>query len=140
MTAVRKRLLFVDDERGIRETLNFILRRYGFTVTLAATIQEALEQIQKQEFDILLCDLNVQREGDGYDVIRAMQARHPRCQIIVLTAYPAMESAIEGLRLHIDDYLIKPAGADELVAMLGERLTRQREKSRLPDEPLAAES
>jgi CheY-like chemotaxis protein len=52
-----KRLLFVDDERGIRETLAIILLRYGFTVTVAATVKEAVDQIQEQQFDLLLCDL-----------------------------------------------------------------------------------
>ena len=51
------RLLFVDDENAIRETLSIILPRYGFTVTLGATIAQALEEVEKQEFDISLCDL-----------------------------------------------------------------------------------
>lgn len=61
----QKRLLFVDDENAIRETLSFILRRYGFTVTLAATVAQALEEVEKQEFNILLCDLNIERESDA---------------------------------------------------------------------------
>jgi CheY-like chemotaxis protein len=65
-----KRLLFVDDERGI---LSIILRRYGFIITLAATVEQALEQIRTQEFDLLLCDLNIEHERDGYTVVRAMR-------------------------------------------------------------------
>ena len=61
-----KRLLFVDDERSIRETLSIILWRYGFTVTLAATVEQALEQIRTWEFDLLLCDLNIEQERDRY--------------------------------------------------------------------------
>ena len=53
-----KRLLFVDDENAIRETLFIILRRHGFIVTLPATVAQALDEVEKQEFDILLCDLN----------------------------------------------------------------------------------
>lgn len=121
---------------GIRETLNFILRRYGFSVTLAGTVAEALKQIEEQEFDILLCDLNIEREADGYNVIRAMQARNPRCATIVLTAYPAVETAVEGIRLRIDDYIIKPSNADALVAHLAERLLRQPSRSK---EALSAE-
>ncbi|HKW19555.1 MAG TPA: response regulator [Terriglobales bacterium] len=87
-----KRLLFVDDERGIRETLSVILQRYGFTVTLAATVSEALDKIQNQNFDILLCDLNIERENDGYDVIRAMQQVQPSCSTVVLTGYPGLKA------------------------------------------------
>lgn len=117
-----KRLLFVDDENAIRETLSIILRRYGFIVTLAATVMQALEEIEKQKFDILLCDLNIERESDGYEVVRAMQKINPNCATIVLTGAPAVESAMEGIRLGIDDYLIKPATTDALVALLADKL------------------
>ena len=117
-----KRLLFVDDENAIRETLFIILRRYGFIVTVAATVAQALEEVEKQEFDILLCDLNIERESDGYEVIRVMQKINPNCATIVLTGVPAVESAIEGIRLGIDDYLIKPATTDALVALLADKL------------------
>lgn len=66
--------------------------------------------------DLLLCDLNIEREGDGYDVVRAMQEANPKCAVLILTAYPAVESAIEGIHLRIDDYIIKPSNADALVA------------------------
>jgi DNA-binding response OmpR family regulator len=122
-----KRLLFVDDERGIRETLAIILLRYGFTVTVAATVKEAVEQIREQQFDLLLCDLNIERKRDGYTVIRAMRETNPQCLNIVLTGDPDEESAQEGIELGIDDYITKPARADVLVAMLAEKLAgRQR--------------
>lgn len=122
----RKRLLFVDDEPAIRATLPVILRRYGFTLTVAATVVDAIQQIQSQEFDLLLCDLNIEREGDGYDVVRAMQKVNPTCAVMVLTAYPAVESAVEGIHLRIDDYIIKPSNADALVALLAQKLLAPR--------------
>jgi two-component system, NtrC family, response regulator HydG len=122
----RKRLLFVDDEIAIRATFPIILRRYGFTVTVAATVAEAIQQIQEQEFDLLLCDLNIEREGDGYDVVRAMQKVNRTCAVMILTAYPAVESAVEGIHLRIEDYIIKPSNADALVALLAERLLAPR--------------
>jgi DNA-binding NtrC family response regulator len=122
VTLTRKRLLFVDDERGIRETLSLILLRYGFTVTLAATVQQALEQIEAQEFDLLLCDLNIEQKRDGYTIVRAMREVNPRCITIILTGYPDMESAIEGIHLGVVDYITKPMNADELVALLTEKL------------------
>ena len=122
MAPIHKRILFVDDEPAIRATLAVILRRYGFIVTLAASVAQALEEIEEQQFDILLCDLNIERESDGYEVIRAMQKINPNCATIVLTGVPAVESAIEGIRLGIDDYLIKPATTDALVALLADKL------------------
>ena len=123
MGLIHKRILFVDDEPAIRATLAVILRRYGFMVTVAATVAEAFEKIKKQEFDLLLSDLNIESERDGYEVIRAMRAANPACINIILTGYPDEESAVEGLKLGIDDYIAKPANADALVAMLAEKLT-----------------
>jgi two-component system, NtrC family, response regulator HydG len=123
----RKRLLFVDDEQGIRVTLSAILRRYGFTVTLTATVAEAIDEIKAQEFDLLLCDLSIDRENDGLEVIRVMREVNPQCVTIVLTGYPNQESAEEAVSLGIDDYIAKPTNADMLVALLAEKLAeRQR--------------
>ena len=118
----RKRLLFVDDERAIRETLSPILRRYGFTVAAVATIAQALNEIETREFDLLLCDLNLERESDGLDVIRAMRKVNPRCVVFILTAYPALDSAVAAIDLAVDGYITKPANADALVASLAENL------------------
>jgi DNA-binding response OmpR family regulator len=123
---IHKRILFVDDEPSIRATLAVILRRYGFMVTVAATVAEALQEIKKQEFDLLLSDLNIESERDGYTVIRAMRDANSNCINIVLTGYPDEESAAEGLKLGIDDYIAKPANADALVAMLAEKLTARK--------------
>jgi len=59
---INKRILFVDDEPGIRATLAIILRRYGFIVSVASTVAEALEAIKEQEFDLLF-SVNSARHG-----------------------------------------------------------------------------
>jgi len=127
----RKRLLFVDDELGIRNTLPVVLRRHGFSVSVASTVKQALDQIRDHEFDLLLCDLNIERGADGYDVVRAMREAKPDCVVVVLTGYPALETAIEGIHLAIDDYIVKPAKTDELVAHLAERLVAREAKPRI---------
>ena len=126
MAPIHKRILFVDDEPAIRATLAVILRRYGFIVAVASTVAEALEQIKKQEFDLLLSDLNIEGERDGYTLIRAMRQANPNCINIILTGYPDDKSAAEGLELGIDDYIAKPANADALVAILAEKLVERK--------------
>lgn len=91
-------------------------------VTVAATVAEALAEIKQSEFDLLLSDLNIEGERDGYNVIRAMRQANPNCVNIVLTGYPDEHSAAEGRELGIDDYIAKPANADALVAILAEKL------------------
>ena len=129
--SIPKRLLFVDDEPNIRATLPVILRRYGFTVTVAGTVQQALKHIQEKQFDLLLCDLNIEQESDGLKVIRAMAEANPECVKIILTAYPGFETAVEGIHLSVDDYITKPTNADALVATLAEKLAARQRKPRI---------
>lgn len=131
-----KRLLFVDDEPGIRETLPVILRRYGFEVTVAGKLSEALEEIRRQQFDVLLCDLNIEHEYDGYHVVRAIRAIDPSCIAIILTAYANLESAIEGIHHGVDDYIRKPITTDALVAVLAEKLADHPQKRELRKYPV----
>ena len=121
-----KRLLFVDDELGIRETMPIILRRHGFTVTVAATVAQAIREIRTQEFDILLSDLNIENREDGYVVVRAIREVNPNCVAIILTGHPGFDSVVEGIRQGVDDYVLKPARIDSLVALLAEKLAERK--------------
>jgi DNA-binding response OmpR family regulator len=125
------RILLVDDEPGIRESLSLIFREYECSFTVAAKVIEALEEIKRHEFDLLLCDLNIERERDGYEVIRAMRASNPRCVTIVLTAFPDMQSAIEGIHLAIDDYIVKPGNPETLISILAAKLASRRPVARI---------
>lgn len=116
------RLLFVDDESSIRATLPLILRARGFDVKVAATVPEAIANIRQHSFDVLLSDLNIEEEGDGFRVVREIRDVNPRCVALVLTGYPAFDSAVQGIRQQIDDYLVKPADIDVLVATIERNL------------------
>ena len=102
--------------------LPVILRRYGFQVTVAATVSEALQEITGKHFDLLLSDLNIESESDGYVVVRAMRAANPRCIIVILTGYPPLNSSIEKIHHNVDEYITKPANADASLAILADRL------------------
>ena len=117
-----KRLLFVDDEEGIRNTLPTILERRGFDVRVAASVPEALSEIRSHKFDILLSDLNIGEDGDGFTVIRAMRKAHPKCVAILLTGYPGFESSLQALHDEVDDYFLKPANLDSLVSTIERKL------------------
>src|SRR4051812_20302121 len=120
MGAVVK-ILFVDDEPAIRTSLPAILRMHGFDVFAAASVSEALQAISSQTFDVLISDLNIGSPGDGFTVVSAMRRVQPDCATLILTGYPAFETALQAIRSQVDDYLIKPAGVDKLVAAIEER-------------------
>jgi DNA-binding response OmpR family regulator len=136
MPPFRKRLLFVDDEPGIRHTLPLILRRYGFTVMVAGTVAEALAEIKAQPVDLLLCDLNLEREHDGFDVVRAARSVNPDVVVIILTAYPDVDSAIQGIREQVDDYVVKPSNPDTLVAVLANNLAKKTGQNVIIQQPI----
>lgn len=118
------RILFVDDEPGIRLTLPAILEGAGFQVVAAATVPEALSIIGSQEFDVLISDLNIGNPGDGFTVVSAMRRTQPDAVTFILTGYPAFETALEAIRQQVDDYLVKPADVEELVNNIRAKLNR----------------
>jgi DNA-binding response OmpR family regulator len=118
-----KRILFVDDEDSIRLTLPLVLQQRGFNVKVAATVEEAVAKIKSDEFDVLLSDLNIGEAGDGFAVVRAVREVNARCVAIILTGYPGSETELEGVRHAIDDYVVKPADIDLLVATVERTLT-----------------
>lgn len=118
----RPRVLFVDDEESIRLTLPRMLEAYGFSVTSAGTVPEALRLISQESFDVLIADLNVGSPGDGFTVVSAMRRTQPKAVNFILTGYPAFETALEAIRRQVDDYLIKPADIEPLVTSIRSKL------------------
>jgi two-component system, response regulator RegA len=112
----------VDDEEGIRHTLPLLLQQRGFDVRVAASVPEALSAIRTQEFDVLLSDLNIGKDGDGFTVVQAMRKVHPNCVTILLTGYPAFESAVQAIHDEVDDYFVKPADLDSLISTMERKL------------------
>lgn len=129
--AKKIRVLLVDDEAIIRKTLPLVLQQKGFEVTSSATVQQALQQIQENRFDVLICDLNIGRYGDGYEVSDAMRIANPHCLRIILTGYPDLSSAVEGIHHGIDDYITKPSDIDGLIASVTEKLRQRTPKARI---------
>jgi ActR/RegA family two-component response regulator len=121
-----KRLLFVDDEPNIRLTLPPLIEQYGFKVKSAGSVAEALGLIKSNKFDALLCDININQEGDGFTVVRAMREAAPDCVTVLLTGYPGFETALRAIHSEVDDYVVKPADIGILVSTLERKLSARR--------------
>jgi ActR/RegA family two-component response regulator len=119
------RILFVDDEPGIRLSLPAVLTIHGFEVTAAGTVAEALDSMNKRPFDVLISDLNIGHPGDGFTVVSAMRRTQPDCVTLILTGYPAFETALQAIRSQVDDYLIKPAPVEMLVSAIEKKLQKR---------------
>lgn len=124
MAVAGSRLLFVDDDESLRQTLPSILTAEGFECVTCATVSEAIAQISRQPFDILLSDLNIGEPGDGFIVVGAMRRAQPGARTYILTGYPDFASALEAIRRQVDDYMVKPCSIPALVKTLKTRGTR----------------
>lgn len=132
---MRSQILIVDDEPVARQSLSDILKLEGHSVTAAPTGQVAVEYVRTHTVDLAVVDLRMPGM-DGLEVAKVINQVSPETQIILLTAYGSTETAIQGLRLRIHDYVLKPASPQEIVASVrkglarrGERLRAQMERS-----------
>ena len=132
-------ILFVDDDESVRVTLTMMLESKGFKVTPAATVAESIGLIARRKFDVLIADLNIGQPGDGFTVVSAMRRTHPETVTLILTGYPAFETALEAIRQQVDDYLVKPTDIEEVIETINSKLTNRKgpqrkvEPKRLPD-------
>ncbi len=123
------RILFVDDEPEILEIVSAYLGRVGYTVTTGTSGDEALRQIRESDFDILFTDLQMPGMS-GLDLLEAAKAIRPETEVIILTGYGSIDSAIQALKLGCYDYLQKPIEFERLhhlVRRIAEKITLQRE-------------
>jgi len=123
--APRKRILFVDDEASIRLTLPPVLEQAGFQLHVAETVSDALFEINSNSFDVLISDLNIGEEGDGFLVTTAMRQVQPGCLTFILTGYPAFETALQAIHREVDDYLVKPVDVETLVNTIRLKLAQR---------------
>lgn len=129
------RVLFVDDDPSQRLTLPAVLRLHGFEVCAAPTVAQALAEMTTQKFDVLISDLNIGEPGDGFTVVSAMRRTQPDCINLIVTGFPAFESALAAIQQQVDDFLLKPARIDKLVEMIHARL-REKPPHHHPMAPL----
>lgn len=117
------RVLVVDDDRAVRESLRRSLQFNGYDVHLAADGAEALAGIGSVAPDVVVMDVMMPRL-DGLDATRALRAAGNDVPILVLTARDAVGDRVEGLDAGADDYLTKPFALQELLARLRALLRR----------------
>ena len=123
------RILVVDDELSVRESVGYALEQEGFDVTLAADGDEAEGRISQDSFDLLILDIMMPGKS-GLDVCREVRAHSP-VPIILLTAKDAEVDKVVGLEVGADDYMTKPFSVRELLGRVRAQL-RRRELDRSP--------
>lgn len=121
-------VLIVDDDDLVRESLGMVLRREGFSVTLASRGEEALRAAERQSYDVVLADVRMPGM-DGLQVVARVRDRMPDAHFMLITGYASEETAVEALRLRVDAYIRKPFDMqgflEQLRGVCRERLRRR---------------
>ena len=128
-TAVRPRILVVDDEPSMRDMLRIVLRRDGYDVMVAENGRQALAVLERERVDLLLSDIRM-ADVSGVDVLRAAKGNNSDIIAFMMTAFASTETAVEAMRLGAVDYFTKPFSMDELRL----KVRQQLEASRLKQE------
>lgn len=112
-----KKILVVDDEVLIRETLAECLTGEGFNVDVAASAEQAMEMAGASHYDVCLCDIQLPGK-DGLQLLDHLGKANPETHVMLITAYGAVETAVEAFQRGAHDYIIKPVILDELIEKL----------------------
>ncbi|MBK7755177.1 MAG: response regulator [Deltaproteobacteria bacterium] len=120
MSELRPTLLVVDDDERLRERLQRALRDRGYEVRGAGSAKEALALARDETPEHALLDLRLP-DGGGLPLLRELRELDPTINIVVLTGYGSIATALEAVRLGATHYLTKPADADQIVAALRRR-------------------
>ncbi len=119
------RILVVDDEEIARTNMEYILRKDGYQVASAASGVEALEKFQTQNFDLVLTDLKMEKM-DGLQLLQSVKEISPTTELVMITGYATVSTAVDALRKGAAHYLSKPINLDDLRATVKEMVSRKR--------------
>ncbi len=109
------KILVVDDDPDTRDLLSELLEAEGYQVVAASGAQEALAAGKTASFEVILSDIRLGPELNGLDVLRAFKSIQPDSEVILITAFGSMETAIEAVKAGAFDYLSKPFKIDEVL-------------------------
>ena len=130
------KILIVDDDENIRNTMKAILEDEGYIVDLAATGNEAIEKTQEAAFNIALLDIRLP-DMEGVELLKLMKDAIPRTRKIMVTGYPSLQNAITALNKNADAYLIKPVNIEKLLNTVKEQLQLQEEEKQFSEQKVA---
>ena len=109
-----ERILIVDDEQIIRESLSYVLKKEGYRVEEASNGAEALKKHHTSPYDVIITDIEMP-EMRGTELLERVANTTPQTFVLIITAFGSMETAVQALRQGAYDYLLKPVNFDEII-------------------------
>ncbi len=123
------KILLIDDDPNLRESLGEVLRVEGYQVGAAASGEEGLDALKTENYDLVLLDIRLPGL-DGEVIMREIYNYHPETVMIIISGFGSLESAITAIRLGVKDYFIKPYQVDELINAVCRALSDKEARAR----------
>jgi DNA-binding NtrC family response regulator len=121
---VPPRVLAVDDEQVVCESIRRVLGEEGYNISTSTSSREGLELLRREHFDLLLLDIKMP-EMDGIELLRAARDVSPETEVLIITGYATIETAVEAIKLGAFDYLEKPVSPPQLIVAAARALERK---------------
>ena len=122
-------ILIIDDEASLRQTMARILQRAGYEVTTAENGSEGLARVSEHLFDLVYLDIRMP-DASGLELLKTIHAKFPELPVILFTAQPDLNSAVEALRRGATDYLLKPLKPQTVIDRTQAVLLNQQQERR----------
>jgi len=113
MGAPPPHILIMEDEEVVAKGLEMVLTEEGYDVDLAFSREEALETFAAEKYDLLVADLKLP-DGDGMEVVKTVKDEKPETEVVIITGYASVNSAVDAMKIGVFDYLTKPFVEDEI--------------------------
>jgi len=123
-------ILIIDDDPLIRDILATMLARQGCSVESAADIDAARTCVSRDSFDLVFLDIVFPgQKHSGFDIMHCIREHQPDCPVVLITAYPSTETAVEALHQNAFDYLMKPLKLEEVETVMSRALRYKNRQS-----------
>ena len=126
-----RRVLAVDDDEEVRRLISLVLGPKGYQVTIAESGRAALEHLEREPFDLVITDLKMP-EMDGLALLKECKTRYPEMEVMVLTAYGTIQSAVYAMKRGAIDYVTKPFSVSDLRQKVASCFERRGARAELP--------
>lgn len=138
MSEVPPHILIMEDEENVARGLEMVLTEEGYNVDLAFTGEQALETFAADKYDLLVADLKLP-DADGLDVVKTVKEEKPETEVVIITGYSSVNSAVDAMKMGVFDYLTKPFVEDEIKEAIGGALKKIKEEEKVRIQKRVAE-
>ncbi|NHV60986.1 MAG: response regulator [Candidatus Verstraetearchaeota archaeon] len=130
-----KRILIVDDDEDIVESLSTLLSNAGYVVDVALNGEEAIKKSKEKVYNVALIDVELP-DMTGIDLLTKLEERKPATRKIIITGYASLDNAVKALNLGADAYLIKPVDPEELISTVKKQIEEQENELAITQEKI----